>query len=1275
LKPLEKSYLELQFNVKIFKKSGTEFQTFFESLMLKKYPNFKKIRPYPGDKGNDGYFHKEGIYYQVYSPIDPYEKLSTAANKLKNDFGTLKKNWDKNIEIQEYNFVYNDKYLGAIPQLIEAISDLEKKYDSIRFNIITSNDLEKIFFQLDTEQLSSLGFKVDSTEAFKIVLEMLNNVEIELDRENLPFVQRYLASFKPIVHFMAKDELEYKIRLYEARLEHRLGNSAQSIKLFTDLINTYPQNIEAYLYLSGVYLELGDLNKNESCLLQADKLVNSDSQWFLNLQKLYRKLACEKNATLSSIEEELTDNPIINSKFYYLHSFFYYRNQDYISALSMINKAINANPNKVGYYLLKLNILWDKQVVNSETKTSIIFGENISDFITKIQEIDQILLNFDSKSPKTKAMISYHKMMSYFHLKNLTESQACLINMFKHIIDCHFDHELDNILYYTFISITVPLREFNATLDYLNSQAIKISDRLAKALLIHFSGHNQLLTDTCKHFFENKKSEFAILLLNQLKNKKFLNVCESLKADPDFACILVNTPGIDYELKEQLINNVPDSHPTKNIAWFHYHFEKENFDLAFNIIKKLDFSILNIQEYNQMYLVAKSQDAWDYVITILKILLDYTSLEQDIINIKFGLLEAYFKSGNYLEVIKTGEEILFKSEDNNLLSLENRESVITNVISGFIKRNEYSEALIFLENYTPLDSTYNFKLNPVLYVYAANNLTEKALEALINGVIQKSNLSEADYASLYEKYIEINLPIKLEDLPIVSNNCFVKLINSDKWFYIGEAKEFALDAVFIDNNNPQYILFINKSLNDTVNLNPYLNEPQKTIEKILNIKDYILYQIRHCFNKLVPLGGIPNIIPIEIIDENGSFNFKNLFACIEDLQKPNKLFFENYCSSFYPLTTLAINNGGLLNAIGRIVNNQKGFIHCNLGHLEELQEQKNIAEQIINGDPFYLDALSALILAESGIFPIIFPLLPGLNISQSVINFINSVILQFKSIPGQVARGAYTQGKLLVSKVRKEEESQYLARYGQFINLLENTDRVKNVSGSRYKELKIDKVIPEITDSRILAQDQASIVLTDDVLYLTALVPFRDEIKPRYCSSMILVRTLYDLNRISFESYINFFSYLASYRFRFLELRLPDLEKAVFGDDLVKTIKPQNIRKFNFKLTLSEEYGVPFNRAFYIVTSFLLRQILDEALQEDKLCEIFLEILSEFPTKLSKQSLGRTMLEACRKNLYNNSNIIVININKLENKLTRLYLVTEIYETQNGILLPKTNLS
>ena len=145
MKPLDKNYLSLQFKLEIHSKNGTEFQSFFENIMEKAFPNFKKVPSGGGDGGNDGWIKEIGRYYQVYAPNTPTTKDSDAAIKLKEDFQKLQENWDNIAELKEYYFVFNDKYLSCKKPEI-AIAELEKTNPEINFEVFLAKHLENLFY-------------------------------------------------------------------------------------------------------------------------------------------------------------------------------------------------------------------------------------------------------------------------------------------------------------------------------------------------------------------------------------------------------------------------------------------------------------------------------------------------------------------------------------------------------------------------------------------------------------------------------------------------------------------------------------------------------------------------------------------------------------------------------------------------------------------------------------------------------------------------------------------------------------------------------------------------------------------------------------------------------------------------------------------------------------------------------------------------------------------------------------------------------------------------
>ena len=196
---LDKHYLSLQFFNKIFKKSGNEFQSFFENIMEKSFLDFQKIRPYgkKGDGGNDGYRKNQGIYYQVYAPNEPKINESKASKKFKEDFEKLQKSgWNEISNIKEYYFVFNDKYNGSTQQLENAVSELEQAYPNIKFRLFLAKNLEEIFFSLDEPSILDLGFNIDSRQSVKNAYAYLDNIKDELDKQIAVYAYKILRNIK-----------------------------------------------------------------------------------------------------------------------------------------------------------------------------------------------------------------------------------------------------------------------------------------------------------------------------------------------------------------------------------------------------------------------------------------------------------------------------------------------------------------------------------------------------------------------------------------------------------------------------------------------------------------------------------------------------------------------------------------------------------------------------------------------------------------------------------------------------------------------------------------------------------------------------------------------------------------------------------------------------------------------------------------------------------------------------------------------------------------------
>jgi hypothetical protein len=163
---------------------------------------------------------------------------------------------------------------------------------------------------------------------------------------------------------------------------------------------------------------------------------------------------------------------------------------------------------------------------------------------------------------------------------------------------------------------------------------------------------------------------------------------------------------------------------------------------------------------------------------------------------------------------------------------------------------------------------------------------------------------------------------------------------------------------------------------------------------------------------------------------------------------------------------------------------------------------------------------------------------------------------------------------------------------------------------------------------------------------------------------------LYEQKKLTFEDYLKFFAYLSSYRFRFLPIATEDIGKAVFGDGPIIIVQPERIRWFNFPLTLSEQYGVPFGCAFSVVAGFLTNVVIDDTIFPETAERIFVEILSTFPTEKDKRILGKMFLTISIKEINRIRQTIFIGTTA-QKKIALLSQIAEIYSPKTDLWKPQ----
>lgn len=258
------------FQLKIYKKDGYEFQNFFTSIMNKYDSDFTTIKTQGklGDRKNDGYIPSKGIYYQVYAPekIDPKE----AINKIEKDLEGLMEYWDERCQVKEYNFVMNDKYKGAYPEINAKILEMGKKYN-ISTKLLLASQLENIFFQLKDEDIAEILGSIIVVPSEDLSFMSLNEVIEGI--MNLPI--------KESESLVLPAEMEEKIKFNN--LNGQIGNILSQHSIYIGQLEEYFSNKgdfereKVQQILAKIYEE----SKNEI----NDECIDSNSLRFLYIVK------------------------------------------------------------------------------------------------------------------------------------------------------------------------------------------------------------------------------------------------------------------------------------------------------------------------------------------------------------------------------------------------------------------------------------------------------------------------------------------------------------------------------------------------------------------------------------------------------------------------------------------------------------------------------------------------------------------------------------------------------------------------------------------------------------------------------------------------------------------------------------------------------------------------------------------------------------------------------------------------------------------------------
>jgi hypothetical protein len=1228
----DSNYITMQFWNKIFQKNATEFQTFFENIMERAFDDFHKVRPYgnKGDGGNDGYIPSKGIYYQVYAPKNPNEKESTAAKKLKDDFDKLKKNWDQISKIKEYNFVFNDKGTGASIEIEKALANLRELEPDINFVLFTPKRLEKIFMLLENTDLVQLGFDDDMTNSVSLAKETLENLDSLLDWNNAESVIYTLDAFQNSLQKLDNEKININYELVKARALQKLERIPEVRQIYESLCKRYPDDSAAFLYLAELHLLSGEIEKCQDLVAIAEKI--NDDNWLLSYMKLALKYQTGEDISTESItESSFPQNPRVRSNFCRLYALIFERGGNRQKADSFIEKAIHYNERKFKNYDIKLSLLEARIDVN-DSNNDTLSRQQARAYLDEIKQVKVKEDEWGSLPYKDNALLNVRIINALEILEDYVSMEEIFKDIFDLLLKCYFDDLADRLFVRLLSAANLPDIDIRKLQQYLTKSEKVISANLAKTILFQFSFKDQLLSNA-KEFFEELGIQDIVEFLINIEKEQYDDATKYILQDIVFAINMANTLKSLPDLRKKIIAQLPERDKIqKDKLLFLLYYDEKDYDKAFELLKTMDLQDLNYFECARFLEVASIKHAWDFEITLINNLLQFEKNEKSKLRFRIQLMNAFNNLEKYLDGIEIAEEILADEKQLDYLDITNKERLLGQTINMRMKRGEYEEAKLLIDKNRNLINTFEFKIGLEADVYLKNNDVDLAILAIVDGIKKIKTPSPEEYGSLFFVFTQIGNMIEfpLTSSDKVVQNSFVKFSEQDRWYFVGNDEE--LDASKIPTNDEKYLVLLDKSVGDSIEfINKYRSNTCYTIELIMPIEKYILWQSTNYAQKLTAENRWDKLEIIEVPSLGDSIDTTYLQARLEDENQKKEEFFEMYCRENVPLAFLALNEGGLTNAINKITAENRGFIKFSFGEISEYNLQAEVAKRIIPGENFYIDGTSALILSEMGMLDKINKHVQGLCIPQSVITMLFKIKEKFHCLPGQTGYLGYVNGKMRFTPISPEKAEFIRSNIQNSIKFFEqNSKEISFISNANKVDCFTEqKINAELCDACIFAQNNQVPILTEDQLYLQANSVETKKNIPEYTSSYILVRELYKQNKITIDDYLEFFSYLASYRFKFLTINIDDIEHAIFGAEGARRFTPEKFKLFHPWLTLSQDYGVTFENAFFIVARIIFKALIDTSINTSDVVRLFTEMIDDFPTDKDKSTLGKMLIQVC----------------------------------------------
>lgn len=1097
--------------------------------------------------------------------------------------------------------------------------------------------LEETISTLSAELTNEINISV------QLLSQLLSECRTLLRRWYLDKAEVLLSQVEMLLSDIENSELNSELKALKANLTWKRGRIPDAKAMYIELLETssHLDGMLDYIELCRAVPEEGD--RGEEFEEKAKEIYSTHPR--LVLIELLQKLQQDENLQHEIVETKWADDVWLNGQFYLTYALFLNCSGDLEKRdhfIAQWEKQAPHSPRPI--FFRALFIAADAQrhgIGNHEEAVALLreiksqeemFGAKGKDPLNTRDQITLLVTKI-----RVLAAILHLSAEDSNELRETKDRLLALVN------DQYFDKQIDHSLSEALSVVQLDLSQWEELVSNINSTRVVPAKDLIDLLFLQ--GINLGVDpDELRNFVAGFSRDDLSDLLKALAQQDATEIVRAIEGrDTKFKIILFQSIN-DVGLRTKVIDSteLPEEAEIDKLFFkIEANASEGNGAKALELAKQVRLEDVSPQFLRLINDVAYKHGDHKLVIKSAERLL---SLDLNIdfkTELQGRIATAYSRCDDDKNAYEYANRALGRSD---FLGVENTRTLVFIAINSLLTLDKIDETSSFVErHFEKIEDTPELGLffADAVLKSSQDNKVDLAIRCVTEAISHASSNDDRIFLSAFMVLIE------LSNLGAISNKSkdkvdvgdFVKIEGlDDTWFYMGdEEKAFAAKA--LDATDSRYQAIIGSPLGAEIDWPADKYSSSKKSKKVAHIleRDRYFYVKSHEVMQATAEKGDAAIWTVEVLNEDGSLNQKNLLRFHEEQSRGQNQFFESYCSNPLPFSMLCRSEGSLHQALGKICSEDRGVVRCNNGTEQNQQEQNQVANQILAGKSFFIDSLSALMLAETELLQTVVESLPNIHIATSVIKTLRDIAETLRASTS-LGRMGFVGGRIHVTERNHELESEFRQKVIAAADILDNLpnrlvgNTYEKVSGS---ELSLDSIFPSwMADTVRLAQEMGCAVVTDDVLALQA-YSIKEQNIPSGTSSLSLVRCLHENGFLSWEEYLGYFRILSSHRYHHLPISVDDMEKSVLGVSKggLVLFTPMNIDKLNIAQTFSSEFGVQDQTAIRVASVFFSKIIMRDDVTEDMSEQIFSRVLVGILAKRDAKIWGKVIINLCNQAL------------------------------------------